>query len=136
MRRRWRRCPPRSGCRSLPCCARWAEITMDAVPATDAHALGFGFSFADLATRDGLVRLDHVFLDRLAAEDAALHARLLTARATPEAFDGKDESDLVVALGRFLDGFVAALFGIETETLALARVTHTLDPIHACKRLF
>ena len=32
--------------------------------------------------------------------------------------------------------FVAALFGIEAETLALARETHALDPIHACKRLF
>src|SRR6185312_16418855 len=46
------------------------------------------------------------------------------------------ESDLVVALGPHLDGFVAALFGIEAETLALARETHALDPIHACKRLF
>ena len=109
---------------------------MDAVPATDPQTLGFGLSFADLATREGLVRLDHVFLDWLAAEDAALHARLLTARATAAAFAGKDESDLVVALGPHLDGFVAALFGIEAETLALARETHALDPIHACKRLF
>ena len=45
---------------------------MDAVTAADAVTLGFGFSFADLATRDGLVRLDRVFLDQLAAEDAAL----------------------------------------------------------------
>ena len=42
----------------------------------------------------------------------------------------------MVALGPHLDGFVAALFGIEAETLALARETHALDPIHACKRLF
>ena len=48
----------------------------------------------------------------------------------------KDESELVVALGPHLDGFVAALFGIEAETLALARETAALDPIHACKRLF
>ena len=106
------------------------------MPATDAQTLGFGFSFADLATRDGLVRLDRVFLDRLAAEDGALHARLLAARATPDAVAAKDESDLVVALGPHLDSFVAALFDIEAETLALARETHALDPIHACKRLF
>ena len=47
-----------------------------------------------------------------------------------------DESELVVALAPHLDAFVAALFGIEAETLALARETHALDPIHACKRLF
>ena len=98
--------------------------------------LGFGFSFADLADRNGLIRLDRAFLDRLAAEDAALHARLLAARATPDDLATKDESDLVVALGPQLDSFVAALFGIEAETLAVARETAALDPIHACKRLF
>ena len=97
--------------------------------------LGFNFSFADLA-REGLVRLDHVFLERLAADDAALHARLLAARAAPDAVPSKDESDLVVALGPHVDAFVAALFGVEAELLSLARATHALDPIHACKRLF
>jgi NADPH-dependent glutamate synthase beta subunit-like oxidoreductase/NAD(P)H-flavin reductase len=109
---------------------------MDAVPATDAQTLGFGFSFADLATRDGLVRLDRVFLEHLAAEDGALHVRLLAARATPDGVAAKDESELVVALGPHVDTFVATLFGIEAETLALVRNTHALDPIHACKRLF
>ena len=98
--------------------------------------LGFDFGFVDLATREGLVRLDRVFLERLAAEDAALHGRLMAARAEPDAVAVKDESDLVVALGPHLDGFVAALFGIEAETLALAAETHAMDPIHACKRLF
>ena len=98
--------------------------------------LGFDFGFAELATREGLVRLDRLFVERLAAEDAALQARLLAARAEPEAVAGKDESELVVALGPHLDAFVAALFGIEAETLALAHETLALDPIHACKRLF
>ncbi len=98
--------------------------------------LGFGFGFTDLAERDGLIRLDRAFLDRLAAEDAGLHVRLLAARATPDALAAKDESQLVVELGPHLDGFVATLFGIEAETLALARETVALDPIHACKRLF
>src|SRR5579863_6148078 len=100
------------------------------------ESLGFDFGFAELATREGLVRLDRAFLERLAAEDAALHLRLMAARAEPDAVAMKDESELVVALGPHLDGFVAALFGIEAETLALARETHALDPIHACKRLF
>jgi len=99
-------------------------------------SLGFGFAFADLADRDGLIRLDRAFLDRLAGEDAALHARLLAARTAPDTLDKKAEGELVVALGPALDSFVAALFGIEAETLALARETAALDPIHACKRLF
>jgi NADPH-dependent glutamate synthase beta subunit-like oxidoreductase/NAD(P)H-flavin reductase len=109
-------------------------LMMDAVPAADGIA--FGFSFADLATREGLVRLDRMFLDRLLTEDAAVHARLLAARATPGAVASSEESELVVALAPHLDAFVAALFGIEADVLALARETHALDPIHACKRLF
>ena len=98
--------------------------------------LGFGLSFAALAERDGLIRLDKIFLNRLADNDADLHTRLLTARAAPHTLPGKDESDLFVALGPHLDGFVATLFGIEAETLALSAETARLDPIHACKRLF
>ena len=103
---------------------------------SDALRLGYGFTFADLAARDGLIRLDRQFLETLAGQDAALHQRLLAARATPEAVTTRDKSDLVVALGPHLDAFVAALFGIEAETGALARETLALDPIHACKRLF
>src|SRR5277367_6379004 len=125
MRRSWRHCRQGNRRSCSACCGRWVERVMDAVPG----GLGFGFSFAELAEREGLVRLDRLFLEGLGAEDAALHARLMAARAAPDALAVKDESELVVALGPHLDGFVAALFGIEAETLAL-------DPIHACKRLF
>ena len=107
---------------------------MDLHPADSL--LGLGFSFDDLGTREGLIRLDRAFLDRLAAEDGALHARVLAARAAPDGLPSKEESELIVELGPHLDGFVTALFGIEAETLALSRETLALDPIHACKRLF
>jgi NADPH-dependent glutamate synthase beta subunit-like oxidoreductase/NAD(P)H-flavin reductase len=109
---------------------------MDATPAAPAPRLGFGLRFDDLADRNGLVALDKLFLDRLAAEDSGLHARLLAARAAPDALAEKDSSALIVALGPRLDAFVTALFDIEDATLALARRTHELDPVHACKRLF
>jgi NADPH-dependent glutamate synthase beta subunit-like oxidoreductase/NAD(P)H-flavin reductase len=92
--------------------------------------------FADLATREGLVRLDQRFLASLAAEDAALHARLLTARAAPESLEAKAEGELLVALGAHLESFVAEVFDIEAAVAALATETRRLDPIHACKRLF
>ena len=107
---------------------------MDVPPAAEAPRLGFGLSFPDLADRPGLIRLDKLFLDQLAAEHAALHAQLLAARATPPA--EKDASALIVALGPHVDGFVAALFRIEDALLELAQATHDLDPVHACKRLF
>jgi NADPH-dependent glutamate synthase beta subunit-like oxidoreductase len=98
--------------------------------------LGFGFDFAALATRDGLVRLDRAFLAELAGADGGLHQRLLAARAAPGAEAGRDESGLIIALGPHLDRFVAALFGVEDRTGALLAETLALDPVHACKRLF
>ncbi len=109
---------------------------MDADPAAQAPRLGFGLTLEDLADRPGLVRLDRAFLHHLAAEDAELHARLLTARADPTALAEKPTSELIVALGPHVDSFVAALFGIQDAVLALAQRTHELDPVHACKRLF
>ncbi|HKM62121.1 MAG TPA: FAD-dependent oxidoreductase [Acidisphaera sp.] len=96
----------------------------------------FGLTFRDLADRDGLIRLDRIFLEHLAAEDAALHAGLLAARAAPDALSAKDEGELITQVGPVLDGFVATLFRIENATAALAARTLALDPIHACKRLF
>jgi hypothetical protein len=111
---------------------------MDASPhASDAaHGLGFGASFDELATRDGLIRLDRLYLDRLAAADASLHQRLLAARAAPETLAAKEEGELVVALGPSLEDFVAELFGVRGELDAIAARTRALDPVHACKRLF
>ena len=100
------------------------------------HALGFGFTFRDLAERDGLARLDQMFIARLAEDDPALRLRLLTARAAPDAVAEKDESALIIALGPHLDTFAANLFGIGEQTAALLAETLRLDPIHICKRLF
>jgi NADPH-dependent glutamate synthase beta subunit-like oxidoreductase/NAD(P)H-flavin reductase len=97
---------------------------------------GFGFTFADLNGRDGLIRLDKQFLEALAVRDIGLHHRLLAARAAPDSLPSRDESDLVVALGPHLDEFVAELFGIQSDTAELMQQTLELDPIHACKRLF
>jgi NADPH-dependent glutamate synthase beta subunit-like oxidoreductase/NAD(P)H-flavin reductase len=100
------------------------------------HALGFGTSFAALATRDGLIDLDRAFLAQLQADDAALCDRLLTARAAPDALDAKAEGELVVAVGPHLQSFLGGVFGIEAELAAIAGRTQALDAVHSCKRLF
>jgi NADPH-dependent glutamate synthase beta subunit-like oxidoreductase/NAD(P)H-flavin reductase len=79
-----------------------------------AAILGFGASFASLATRDGL----------------------MAARAAPDSLDAKAEGELVVALGPAVEAFVGELFGISAELEAIAAATRALDPVHACKRLF
>jgi NADPH-dependent glutamate synthase beta subunit-like oxidoreductase/NAD(P)H-flavin reductase len=109
---------------------------MDAYILAEAPSLGCGFQFVDLLRREGLIRLDKLFLARLAEQEPELYRRVLGARAAPEALDARAEGELVVALGPHVDRFVGALFGIEVEVQALAAETLALDPIHSCKRLF
>ena len=81
--------------------------------------LGFGFSFADLYDRAALVRLDGLFLDKLASANAELHQHLLTARGNPDAVAAKDEGNLLIGgrLGGRHEGG-RALMPARRETLA------------------
>ncbi len=101
---------------------------MDAVSPT--------LDFAALASRAGLVGLDRRFVGALADADTELHARLMAARAAPDALDAKAEGELIVALGPHLEAFVGELFGIGADLDAIVAATRRLDPVHACKRLF
>src|SRR5690606_7575880 len=99
-------------------------------------SLRHGFSLDDLYTRDGLSRIDGKFLEWLASSDAALHNRLVAARAAPDSLAAKDESELLIGLAPHVDDFVADLFGIRSEAEALADAHHRLAPLYRCKRLF
>src|SRR6266550_2342280 len=99
-------------------------------------ALKHGLSFSDLYDRDGLIRLDRAFIAHLATADAAIHGRLMTARAAPEALDHKAESDLLVDLAPYLEDFLGDLFGIAGEVRALQARHDRLAPLYSVKRLF
>src|SRR5438034_1873503 len=99
-------------------------------------ALKHGLSFSDLYERDGLIRLDRAFVAHLAAAEVALHGRLMTARAAPDALDRKAESDLLVDLSPHLEDFVGDLFGITGEVRALQARHERLAPLYSVKRLF
>jgi NADPH-dependent glutamate synthase beta subunit-like oxidoreductase/NAD(P)H-flavin reductase len=101
-----------------------------------APALGHGLSFTDLYDREGLARLDAQFVDWLKAGDVEVHARLMTARAAPDALAAKDESNLLIEAARLLEDFLAALFGVGREAAALRAHHTTLAPLYDCKRLF
>ena len=98
--------------------------------------LKHGLSFADLYDRDGLVRLDRVFVAHLAEADVGLHDRLMTARRDPDAIERLDESNLLVDLAPHLEDFIGELFGIEADVRALQARHHDLAPLYSVKRLF
>jgi NADPH-dependent glutamate synthase beta subunit-like oxidoreductase/NAD(P)H-flavin reductase len=109
---------------------------VDSLRVTETLQLADGFAFADLYDRDGLVRLDRCFADRLAAADTGLFNRLMAGRAAPDTLADKDESQLVIDLAPHVEDFVARLFGIEAEARALAARHDALAPLYEVKRLF
>ncbi|MCL2871769.1 MAG: FAD-dependent oxidoreductase [Betaproteobacteria bacterium] len=98
--------------------------------------LAYDLAFADLYTRDGLLRLDRCFLDYLTGVDAPLAERLQAARRAPTSLDRKAEADLLLAVGPYLEDFLAGLFGITAEVRTLEAQHHELAPIYAVKRQF
>ena len=102
-----------------------------------APVLSHGLSFNDLYDRDGLGP-PRCRLRRLAAgrRRRGLHARLMAARAAPDALAAKDESNLLIELARPLEDFVGALFGVAAQVAELRGRHSRLAPLYDCKRLF
>ena len=98
--------------------------------------LAHGLTLADLYLRDGLLKLDHAFLEQLERQTPALHAPLLSARAAPDSLDRGAQSALLLALAPTLERFLAQLFGIEAAVAALAKRHLDLSPLYEVKRLF
>ncbi|HUN47912.1 MAG TPA: FAD-dependent oxidoreductase, partial [Stellaceae bacterium] len=103
---------------------------------TSDLVLQHGLAFSDLYGRDGLARLDAAFVAHLAAGQAELHNRLVSARRDPGGLEAKAHSQLLVDLAPHLEDFVAALFGIAAEVRELQGRHHALAPLYTVKRLF
>jgi hypothetical protein len=99
-------------------------------------ALGFGFSFFDLYDSDSIRKIDTVFLSYLDERDSALREKLEAARSAPNAVAKKDYSELILAVGPYLEDFIAELFGITTELRALQARHSALAPLFSVKRRF
>ena len=95
-----------------------------------------GVSFADLYRREGILRIDALFLDKLATADQPLHAQLIAARTALSPLASKQESQLLLALTSHLEEFIAHLFDIESEVEALTARHLELSPLYSVKRLF
>jgi len=98
--------------------------------------LAFDFTFQDLYSRDGLIRLDQTFLDWLGARHSALRDRLAGARTSLDGIEKRQESGLLIELAPHLEDFLGELFGITDELRAQQSATTALAPLFALKRRF
>ncbi|HYP08733.1 MAG TPA: hypothetical protein VER03_21040, partial [Bryobacteraceae bacterium] len=101
-----------------------------------SQTLAFGFQFDELYSREGVTRLDSVFLERLGEADPPLRDRLLQARSNPKGIERKAYSELIIAVAPYLEDFLAELFGITAELRALQQRHYALAPLFSVKRRF
>jgi NADPH-dependent glutamate synthase beta subunit-like oxidoreductase/NAD(P)H-flavin reductase len=103
---------------------------------SEVPTFAHGFSVADLYRRDGLIRLDQVFLKQLAGEDPDLHQQLVQARSHPAEVTRAAASDLALRVAPVLERFVGELFGIGAELETLKGHHAELEPLFRIKREF
>jgi NADPH-dependent glutamate synthase beta subunit-like oxidoreductase/NAD(P)H-flavin reductase len=99
-------------------------------------SLAFGLSFEELYDREGLVKLDAIFLDELNESAPLLYSRLIEARQQPAALNHKENSELIVELAPYVEDFIGHLFGIEAELRELQLRHSELAPLYSVKRRF
>ncbi|WP_341808013.1 FAD-dependent oxidoreductase [Wolbachia endosymbiont (group E) of Neria commutata] len=101
--------------------------------------LNFNIAFLDLYARDGLIKLDEIFLNYIKSCDENLFHSLVAARAAPFSVSSQCltlGSQLIIDLSYLLDGFVAKLFNIEEEVEELKKRHSDFAAVYKCKRLF
>jgi NADPH-dependent glutamate synthase beta subunit-like oxidoreductase/NAD(P)H-flavin reductase len=96
----------------------------------------FGLTFEDFYSREGIVKLDAIFLEYLQKSSPDLQARLTVARENPPVAHTLSGSALIVEAAPYLEDFIGELFGIEAELGALQARHHALAPLFAVKRKF
>ncbi|HKB84489.1 MAG TPA: FAD-dependent oxidoreductase [Burkholderiales bacterium] len=106
------------------------------LPDSPTLRLQFDLRFEDLYRRDGLLRVDAAFVDFLGQAQPELRERLESQRESHPRLPPKQESEFLIAVAGHLDDFIARLFGIEDEAVALSARHFELAPLYACKRLF
>jgi len=107
---------------------------MNEVSAMSELNLGFNLKFNELYELSGLEKVDEAFLGYLKSNNAELADKLLAGRT--EKPDAKDESQILIDAGPYLENFLAELFGIETELTELNDCHHALKPFFDFKRTF
>lgn len=99
-------------------------------------ALAYGLNFDDLYSRDGVARIDELFLNYLGESDDSLKAALVEARPYASDLSSTDESELLLKIAPYVDDFIGELFGISDVIVERANDHHALARGFACRRLF
>ena len=93
--------------------------------------LNFAVNFSDLNSLKGLKKIDKIFLSYLKQKNLILHAKLTEYRvSTPWTNHSAEYSKFLLELSPYFDDFVAELFSIEVENLALKQSQQKIGRAH------
>src|SRR3989338_33457 len=95
-----------------------------------------GFSFNELASAEGLARVDKTFLNKLASQNPEYYQDLLSYREQSKQFSALEISQLLINIAPLLEKFIADLFGIEEAVEALRLATLSHEPIFVFKEWY
>ncbi len=96
--------------------------------------LSLNLTFHDLYSHEGIVKLDAAFHQYLKENSSNLHTAYAKALAKP--LLPKEESELILVLAPYVEDFIAELFNIRKEILALKAAHDDLAPLMMVKRQF
>ncbi len=102
----------------------------------DELTLSHSLAFEDLYSREGIVRIDGLFMDYLGQSDDTLKMSLIEGRHDPDGLTSQEESELLLKVAPYVDDFVGELFDISSAVLDRAEAHHALARGFACRRLF
>lgn len=98
--------------------------------------LSHSLKFEELYQRDGLVKIDALFVKFLETANVELHNKFVAARTNPGSLEKKDESNLLIAIAPILEDFIADLFNIREQVSKLQFAHNELGDLFTAKRLF
>jgi len=101
-----------------------------------ALELSDNLCFQDLYRRDGLIKIDDLFLRWVADKQPALSTRLQGARDTPDQLTRLEKSGLILSLAPHLDGFIAHLFNLGAPYERAVDDHLAFDVFAQCRRKF
>ncbi len=93
----------------------------------------FKLDFSDLYNRDGLQKINQYFLQFLSDADANIYKQYLAALTNPKAIN---QSELLIAVGKILEEFLALFFNIGAKNSDLQNQHSQLANLYIAKRLF
>lgn len=75
-------------------------------------------SYADLHNREGLLRLDQLFMEHCARQRTGVEQRLLAFQSSPDRLDQQRYSELIIEVSPHIETFLLHLFQLDTQVLS------------------